>query len=125
MARRPAPEPPRIPALGSHTRIRDPGFVRCEHRCGLERRVVGQPDRLAVREQLDVDCPLLKKDSPPRMNVTIRPSGDKLGAVAESVKLVICVYSDADVTGTAGVAADLNLSPAATRPASTSARPPM
>jgi hypothetical protein len=38
------------------------------------------------------------------MNVTIRPSGDKLGATAESVKFVICVYSDGEVTGDDGLA---------------------
>ena len=46
--------------------------------------------------------PLLKKESSPRLKTTIRPSGDRLGAVAESVKFVSCVYSDGDVTGTAG-----------------------
>jgi hypothetical protein len=38
------------------------------------------------------------------MNVTIRPSGDKLGATAESVKVVIWVYSDGTVTGADGFA---------------------
>ena len=45
--------------------------------------------------------PLLKKESSPRLKTTIRPSGDRL-VVAESVKFVSCVYSDGDVTGTAG-----------------------
>ena len=44
-------------------------------------------------------CPALKNDVPPRLNVTIRPSGDRLGAFAESVKFVSCTYSDGDVTG--------------------------
>jgi hypothetical protein len=37
------------------------------------------------------------------MKVTIRPSGDRLGATAESVKLVSCVYSDGEVTGLGGL----------------------
>src|SRR6478736_5657498 len=36
------------------------------------------------------------------MNATIRPSGDRTGAVAESVKLVSCTYSEGDVTGERG-----------------------
>ena len=47
---------------------------------------------------------MLKKESSPRLKVTIRPSGDKLGATAESVKFVICVYSDGEVTGADGLA---------------------
>src|SRR5262245_25878345 len=43
-----------------------------------------------------------KNESPPRLKVTIRPSGDKLGAVAESLKFVSCMYSDGDVTATGG-----------------------
>jgi hypothetical protein len=38
------------------------------------------------------------------LNVTIRPSGDKPGDTAESVKFVICVYSDGEVTGADGLA---------------------
>ena len=47
--------------------------------------------------------PLLKKESSPRLKTTIRPSGDRLGAVAESVKFVSCVYSDGEVTGADGL----------------------
>jgi hypothetical protein len=36
------------------------------------------------------------------MKVTIRPSGDKLGATAESVKSVSWMYSDGEVTATLG-----------------------
>ena len=46
--------------------------------------------------------PLLAKESSPRLNVTIRPSGDKLGASTESLKFVIGVYSDGEVTGSDG-----------------------
>src|ERR1700747_1072452 len=46
--------------------------------------------------------PLLTKESAPRLNVTIRPSGDKLGASTESLKFVICVNSDGEVTGSDG-----------------------
>src|SRR5215212_1662475 len=36
------------------------------------------------------------------MNVTILPSGDRAGAVAESAKSVSCTYSDGEVTGAPG-----------------------
>src|SRR5262245_41443008 len=40
--------------------------------------------------------------SPPRLKVTILPSGDRPGALAESLKFVSCVYSNGDVTATDG-----------------------
>ena len=43
-----------------------------------------------------------KNESPPRLKVIIRPSGDKLGAWAESLKFVSCVYSDGEVTANVG-----------------------
>src|SRR4051812_20551111 len=47
------------------------------------------------------------------MNVTIRPSGDSAGAVAESAKSVSCTYSDGEVTGAAGRFTDQIAAPAA------------
>ena len=44
-----------------------------------------------------------RNESPPRLNVTIRPSGDRLGASTESLKFVSCMYSDGEVTATVGL----------------------
>jgi hypothetical protein len=46
--------------------------------------------------------PSPKNESSPRLNVTIRPSGDRLGAPTESLKFVSWTYSDGEVTGTEG-----------------------
>ena len=53
----------------------------------------------------------------------MRPSGDKLGATAESVKFVSCAYSDGEVTGTEGfVAVEQPRAPASSRSGSTTTR---
>jgi len=46
--------------------------------------------------------PGVRNESPPRLKVTICPSGDRLGAWTESLKFVSCTYSDGDVTATEG-----------------------
>ena len=43
--------------------------------------------------RLTYTCPGPKNVLSPRMNVSIRPSGDSSGDVAESAKLVSCAYS--------------------------------
>ena len=64
----------------------------------LERRVAGLPDQLTNANASPIDIAVAETQRAPVRGVAARLE-ERLGAVAESLKLVSCTYSEGEVTG--------------------------